>query len=159
MVQADLAAVGIPVAIFVESTSQIVERLTVTREYDLVLLAVEVQAASLRSSTPTSATSDMPGNLNGSQHGFPADTEFDALLLAAVQAPEDEAGCRLAGGAALRRRAGSLPDPDRHRPLRGGDRRFRQRLRGLVTGRPTTSSRLRRAREVTGRPLPAEQVT
>ena len=34
----------------------------------------------------------MPGNLNGSLYGFPADTEFDALLLAAVQAPEDEAG-------------------------------------------------------------------
>jgi ABC-type transport system substrate-binding protein len=46
MVQADLAAAGIPVAIFVESTSQVVERLTVTREYDLVLLTVEVQAAS-----------------------------------------------------------------------------------------------------------------
>ncbi len=36
MVQADLAAVGIPVAIYVESTSQVVERLTVTRDYDLV---------------------------------------------------------------------------------------------------------------------------
>ena len=46
MVQADLAAAGIPVALFVESTSQVVERLTVTGEYDLVLLAVEVQAAS-----------------------------------------------------------------------------------------------------------------
>ena len=94
MVQADLAAVGIPVAIFVESTSQVVERLTVTREYDLVLLAVEVQAASgFGSEYPYfAATSDMPGNLNGSLYGFPADTEYDALLLAAVQAPEDEAG-------------------------------------------------------------------
>jgi ABC-type transport system substrate-binding protein len=94
MVQADLAAVGIPVAIFVESTSQVVERLTVTREYDLVLLAVEVQAASgFGSEYPYfAATSDMPGNLNGSLYGFPADTEYDALLLAAVQAPEEEAG-------------------------------------------------------------------
>jgi ABC-type transport system substrate-binding protein len=93
MVQANLAAVDIPVAIFVESTSQVVERLTVTREYDLVLLAVEVQAASgFGSEYPYfAATSDMPGNLNGSLYGFPADTEYDALLLAAVQAPEEEA--------------------------------------------------------------------
>ena len=94
LVQADLAAVGIPVAIFVESTSQVVERLTVTRDYDLVLLAVEVQAASgFGSDYPYwSATSDMPGNLNGSLYGFPADEEYDALLLAAVQAPDEEAG-------------------------------------------------------------------
>ena len=94
MVQADLAAAGIPVALFVESTSQVVERLTVTGDYDLVLLAVEVQAASgFGSDYPyLSATSDMPGNLNGSLYGFPADEEYDALLLAAVQAPEEEAG-------------------------------------------------------------------
>jgi ABC-type transport system substrate-binding protein len=94
MVQADLAAAGIPVALFVESTSQVVERLTVTGEYDLVLLAVEVQAGSgFGSDYPyLAATSDMPGNLNGSLYGFPADEEYDTLLLAAVQAPEEEAG-------------------------------------------------------------------
>ena len=34
----------------------------------------------------------MPGNLNGSLYGFPADEEYDALLLAAVQTPEEGAG-------------------------------------------------------------------